>query len=254
MFIFSGEFKDQGFLDIAEKEVRLRLTHYKYTILEGTILRVIKEAEKKSPICNAGWLDTPEWRKIFYFSKPVYVSPPNGVLIKKSLAKELTKLMPLSLQKLLDQKPNWKLGVSRLYGEGIDPVLIKNDYQKNPKFVTVATSIRVHQMLATNRIQYTIGYPYEAGYYNRMMKTSDTLVYLPLTEAPSFVEVPMACPKTEWGFKVIGEINKVLETPGVLDSIEKQTRQFLFIPDEKAYRRAHREMLKKHYPKLLPNP
>ncbi|MDG0816694.1 TIGR02285 family protein [Bdellovibrio svalbardensis] len=245
IFIFAGPYRGQGLLDVVEVQVQKYMPQYEHKKIEGTVLRVLKEAENQSPICNAGWLDTPEWRKLFYFSKPVFVIPTNGVLIKESHLKEIVGLQPYALQKFLDKKPEWKLGVGRLYGEGIDPILFKNDYQKNPKFVPIATSLRVHQMLQNDRIQYTLGYPFEAVYYNELLKNKDKVVYVPLTDNSSFVEVVVACPKNEWGKKVIADVNKVLEKPMVLAEIEKGVDRWLSKEDQRRLIQPRLEMLKK---------
>lgn len=220
IFIFESPFKGQGVLDVVEKELIAALPQYKHKHLEANVPRVLKEAEEKSPICNAGWLDTPEWAKLFYFSKPVFLIPANGVLLKESKLREVKGLK--SLQDFLDKKPNWLLGVGRLYGEGIDEVLNKNNYKKNKKILPVASSLLVHRMLNTDRVQYTLGYPFEAKYYDELFgNVKDRVVHVPLTDNKPFVEVVVACPKTEWGAKVIKDVNKALNNKALLKRMEK---------------------------------
>ncbi|AHZ86519.1 TIGR02285 family protein [Bdellovibrio bacteriovorus] len=251
IFIFSGPFKGRGLLDNVESELRRKLPQYTHKTIEGTVPRVLKEAEAKAPVCNAGWLDTPEWSKLFYFSRPVFVIPANGILLPKSRLTEVRNLAPYSLQKFLDDKKDWKLGVGRLYGVGIDDVLIKNNYQKNPQVITIATSLRVHKMLHSNRIQYTLGYPFEAVYYNKLLDgKNNEVVHIPVTENAARVEVVVACPKTPWGAKVIADIDQVLQNRALLEKFEKGVDRWLSIEDQEKLAPARKEFYRKNYPSL----
>lgn len=251
IFIFSGPFKGQGLLDTVELELRKKLPQYNHKTIEGTVPRVLKEAEARAPVCNAGWLDTPEWSRLFYFSKPVFVIPANGILLPKKRLDEVSNLAPYSLQKFLDQKKSWKLGVGRLYGVGIDDVLFKNNYQKNPQVITITTSLRVHKMLHTNRIQYTLGYPFEAVYYNELLGGKNKeVVYIPVTENPARVEVVVACPKTPWGAKVIADVDRALQNKTLLEKFEKGVDRWLSSEDRAQLAPARKEFYRKNYPSL----
>ncbi len=246
IFIFAGPYRGQGILDNVERILREQMPQYQHLTVEGTVPRILKEAELKTPICNAGWLETPEWSKLFYFSKPMAAIPTNGVLIKSSLLKDVEGLQ--SLQNFLDQKPSWRLGVGRLYGEGIDQILNKNNYQKNPQIITVGTSLRAHRMLHRDRLHYTLGYPFEAVYYNRLFQGTDEVVHIPLKDNSSFANVVVACPKTEWGQQVINDVNKVLEKKQVLPQFSAGLERWLSAEDIKRLQAPQSEMLKKFYP------
>ena len=252
IFIFNPPYKGQGVLDAVEKELKLAMPQYTHKELHATVPRVLKEARAKSAICNAGWLNTPEWGKLFYFSKPVLVIPTNGVLLKKSKAEDFFKEKgPYSLQSFLDNRPKWVLGVGRLYGEGIDEVLFKNKYQSNPKIFPVSSSQLVHRMLHLDRVQYTIGYPFEAQYYNELLKnTTDKVLHIPLTDNASFVEVVVACPKTEWGAMVISDVNKALNSRERIERMNLGLMRWLGPVDQNRLVPERLKFYKKHYPHL----
>lgn len=252
IFIFHPPYNGQGVLDAVEKELRLAMPQYNHKTLEAPVPRVLKEAKAKSPICNAGWLDTPEWTKLFYFSKPVLVIPTNGVLLKKSRAQDFFKEKgPYSLQKFLDKRPDWVLGVGRLYGEGIDEVLFKNKYLNNPKIFPASSSLLVHRMLHLDRVQYTIGYPFEAQYYNELLKSkNDEVVHVPLSDNAAFVEVVVGCPKTPWGAKVISDVNKILNSRARIERMNLGLNRWLSPADQNRLISERAKFYKKYYPTL----
>ncbi|UYL07395.1 TIGR02285 family protein [Bdellovibrio sp. SKB1291214] len=248
IFVMSGPFQGTGVLDITQKLVTEKLSKFQHVSIESTVHRVLIEAEKKTHACNAGWLDTPEWHKLFYFSKPVFVIPANGILMKQSKLKEVQQLEPYSLQKFLDKKAHWKLGVGRLYGEGIDPVLEKNHYKKNNKIITISTSLKVHQMLHSDRIDYTLGYPFEAVYYNELLKSKDKVIYLPLTDNNNFVNVVVACPRDDWGKNIVAEVNTLIQqSPELLTSIRHGVDRWLSEEDRQRLEGPRKAMLKKYW-------
>lgn len=252
IFIFEGPYKGQGVLDVVEKELKQALPQYQHESINANVPRVLKEAEEKSQICNAGWLNTPEWAKYFYFSKPVFVIPSNGILLKESHLKDLKNLKtPYGLQEFLDKKIDWILGIGRLYGEGIDDILKKNNYQKNPKILILPSSLLVHRMLYADRVQYALGYPFEAEYYNELLGNKDNrVVYIPLKDNADFVEVVVGCPKSPWGEKIIADVNKALTNKALLERNRKGVDRWLSPKDQKSLEVFRAKSFKKHYPSL----
>lgn len=219
VFLLDGPYKDQGVQDLVELALRKRLKNYKHKVIRANVLRVIKLAEDKANTCNAGWLDTPYWRKMFYFSTPTMVTPSNGIIIKTKNLGKLTNIKPLSLQKVLD-KTQLQLGLGKLYGEGIDDILKKNEGKYADKIHRVANPINTYKMLLADRLDYTIGYPVEAYYYQMILKGKEKFTHVPLVDNAPFVEVVAACSNTPWGKKVIDEINVILKDPKIHKEID----------------------------------
>lgn len=263
IFIIDGKFKDQGLLDNVENTIRSQLPQFNHKNLVGTVPRVLKEAEAKSATCNAGWLDTPEWRKLFYFSKPVFIIPSNGILAQKNLTDVIREKSPVSLFKTISTLKDKTLGIGRLYGEGIDEVLNAINYKQHPQIAMVPTSYRVHLMLHTGRIDYTLGYPFEAVYYNKLLSNKSaesgplkvkTILHTPVSENNPFVEVVVACPKTPWGKKVIEEVNKVLSNKSILKKFEDGVDKWLAPADIQRLSSERKSFYKRNYPELTNTP
>lgn len=226
IFVIDGPFRDKGFLDQVEMSIRSKLPGYEHKNIKSNVLRVLKLAEDKANTCNAGWLDTPEWRKVFHLSKPFSLIPSNGIIMKKKHYKEIAHLEPLSLQKMLDET-NLKLGVGRLYGKGIDETLQKNNYKKNKKVKQISNSKLVHHMLNADRLDYTLGYPFEAVYYKELFKGKEETIHIPVSENDHYVEVVVACSRTPWGENVIKEVNKLLTQKKIYDEFNVYVDRWL---------------------------
>lgn len=209
-YVLSGKEKGMGIQDQIEKDITSLLKEYVHERLTVNISRVLQMAKEDGTSCNAGWLDTPEWRELFYFSKPVFIIKSNGAIIRKDKARLFKYSKKISLERLLAEK-NLRLGVSRAYGQGIDQILQKYNYQNNPMIDVVSSDLLAHQMLRKGRVDFIIGYPIEINYYRQMSNDQSDVVYLPLEENEDTIEVVLACNKTAIGKQVIDQINKLLD-------------------------------------------
>lgn len=257
IFVQDPPFKGFGMLDKMEEEMKKQLPQYKHEVEWVNVLRVLQLAKELQETCNAGWLDTPEWREVFYLSKPSFLIPANGILIKEQLLPKAEKLQPYSLKTFLEIK-DWRMAVGRLYGEGIDPYLQKINYQKHPQIDVVQNSAVAHRMLQLGRVDYTLGYPFEAFYYQQLMKQDkelsgkiqEKIIHLPVTENANYVEVVFACAKTAQGKRLIEQINKLLANKKRLKLFESYLDRWLSADEIKKLEKPRLEFYRKHYPKL----
>ena len=213
VFIRKGEFKGRGFTDRIQTHIFKLLPRYTHQVLEANIPRILKLADGKTNTCNASWLDTPEWRKSFYFSKPYIIVPTNGVIVTKANRHKFPPKEPISFENLL-AAASFRLGVSRLYGEGLDNILLKYDYKNNPMVSIVSKSNLAHLMLKQGRVDYILGYPFEVVYHKRTLP-GYAPVAIPVVENANSVPVVFGCAKTPWGEKVIEAVNEILNRPGI---------------------------------------
>ncbi len=225
IFIESGPYKGMGVADLTQKHLFKLLPNYNHKVLSTNIPRVIALAKEKAHTCNVSWLDTPEWRKDFYFSKPFQIVPTNGIIIRDINRDAIGREVPVSFDELLGAK-KLRLGVARFYGEGLDDILEKYNYKNNPKVSVASKSINPHLMLMSGRVDYILGYPMEVIFYQKTIPGYDG-VAIPTKENTNYVEVVMGCSKTPWGKKVIDEINKILEQSEVVELYQKYMNDWL---------------------------
>lgn len=226
IFILSGKFKGQGTLDLVEEDLKRSLTKYRHENLEANVRRVIQLAKEKAETCNAGWLNTKEWNELFILSNPIFKLPTNGIIIKEKKLKEINFKSKTSLQAMI-KKRKLRMAIGRLYGEGIDDYLKSINYQKHPQIDVVASSYLAHQMLQIDRVDYTIGYPTEANYYRIIHEGSEKIIYIPVTDNSDYVDVVVACSKTQQGRAIIDDINKKLENRGRKERYQQMLNNWL---------------------------
>lgn len=257
IFVQDLPFKGQGMLDRMEEDMKKALPEFKHEVIWVNVPRVLQLARELQETCNAGWLDTPEWREVFYLSKPSFLIPANGILIKQALYPKAQKLKPYSIKTFLEIK-DWRMAIGRLYGEGIDPYLQKINYQKHPQIDVVENSATAHKLLQLDRVDYTLGYPFEAFYYQELMKQSkefsgkikDQVIHLPVSENNDYVEVVFACAKTAQGKRLIEKINKFLSNKKRLKRYETYLDRWLSADEIKKLEAPRAEFYRKHYPNL----
>lgn len=257
IFVEDMPFKDQGMLDRMEEDMRKALPEYSHSNIWVNVPRVIQLAKEIHETCNAGWLDTPEWRDIFYFSKPSFIIPANGILLKEKRLSLIPKKKKLFLKDILEIK-GWRMAIGRLYGEGIDPYLQKINYQRHPKIDVVQNSATAHRLLRLNRVDFTLGYPFEAFYYRELLerdkelssKIHEKVTHLPIADNGNYVEVVFACAKTPQGKKLIDKINKLLTNKKRLKRYESYLDRWLSAEEIRKLRKPRENFYKKNYPKL----
>jgi uncharacterized protein (TIGR02285 family) len=245
VFISSGKYIDQGFTDKIQKHMIKSLTGYTHQTIKANIPRILKLADMKANTCNASWLDTPEWRKSFYFSIPYMIVPTNGVIVTKQNRHKLPQKEPISFEKLIAAAA-LRLGVARLYGEGLDEILFKYDYKNNPMVNVANRSAQSHLMLKNGRVDYILGYPFEVVYYKRTLPGYDP-VSIAVMENTNSVPVVFGCVKTPWGKKVVEQINKVLKRPGVHEHYQEFCNDWLEPDAIDAMASDYKKFVQKYY-------
>ena len=68
------------------------------------------------------------------------------------------------------------------------------------------------RMLKHDRVDYTIGYGYEARYLGRQLGFEGDVIAIPVREHSGYIPVYAGCPKTNWGRKVIADVNAIIRT------------------------------------------
>ncbi len=215
-FIVDGPEKGNGIVDGVVEIYKAHLPEYDHDHIVGNMARILQMMKNGEKVCYAGFFKTPEREKYIYFSIPNLINYSNIIVVKKSRLKSLFgNKESVSLEALL-KNPDLRLGVTRdrSYGGAVDELLKKyKDKNKNIVYRAGQDSLKgLLRMLSAERIDYTIGFPWEVPYVAQQINKRDDISALAIEEGKKdyWIKNYMGCPKNEWGRQMIEKINRIL--------------------------------------------
>jgi uncharacterized protein (TIGR02285 family) len=249
-FVHTGKDTGQGIADGVTHRLQAHLpgyTHREEIAEPATIMARLKAGDH---VCTAAYIKTPERERVAAFSVPDLVLPPNGVTVRAADVGKLTggASGPVSLAALLS-RADLRLGVAlgRSYSPALDRLLeptkhTPHVYWRQGKDIYPG----LFDMLMTGKLDYVLGYPFEAVYVARQRGVEGQVVTLPLTELPDYTLAHVVCPKTEWGLHVVEQIDAAL----VADRPTAEYRQLIerWLPESKLAEFRHQYQSKLNIP------
>lgn len=217
-YIQSGKFKDQGYLDHFLRYVQQQLPEYQHKSEFQTLNR-ISLSWQKGNVCSLHlWLGY--WPEKIVYSNPYAFTPRFGIVTKKTsaLAKQFQDQESISLQYLLEHTP-YRLGMLPLYYEGskdsrypllaplIEPHVGTN---KVNEFINNKNEVSV-VYLEKGRVDYIIRQRITQFAELKNSEKQDNYKFYFLDEGRRHKLVASACSNTEFGKKVIGKINALID-------------------------------------------
>jgi len=215
-FISKGPDKGKGIVDGVVEIYKKHLPEYKHQHLEANMPRILDLMHKGANVCYAGFFRTSEREKFVSFSIPNLINYMGVIVIKKNSRLSIfNNHNTLSLKKLLKQK-QIKAGLTqgRSYGSIIDSIL-KNHENKSDHILFRAGEDSLQgllKMLYTERIDYTIGSPWEIPYISKQIGKSNKFrtIFIQEGKDKRWIKNYIGCPKNKWGQNLIQKINKIL--------------------------------------------
>ena len=210
-FITKGSDKEKGLADQIQKMVSERLDGYRFSNKVANASRIAKELKEDQCVCFAGeFYGNPG----FLTSVPTILLLPHNIIVRKKDLHLYGNENYVSLKRLLQNK-NLILGTAsdRLYGPELDIVLKKHTKGKNVYHRSGKDTLDgLLGMLIKGRVDYLIEYPVSIAYAAKRLGVLDKLATITIEEnvdAPP-IRGAIRCPDTEWGRKIINDINKIL--------------------------------------------
>jgi len=214
-FIHEGPYKGQGYEDLITDILKESLPQYDHKHMQANISRHYQQWKQGENACSVGMFKTPERLEFTYFSIPSVFTLPTVLIIHKDRFEAFGGKKTVSLAELL-KEGKLMIGRSsnRSYGIEFDTALNTYGNSKNIfKYEGPELSLNLFKMLQAGRIDALPGLPEEAMYLAETMGIRDQIVTLAVEENQANKESWLsyvACSKTEWGKKVIEEINQAL--------------------------------------------
>lgn len=228
-YIKDGSYSDKGIVDITDEMIRAELPQYNHVKIWANIARIRHMMEQGKKIICGNLLKTPEREKYQIFSSIHRVLPTALHVIiplneKNNYNKYINNDKSIDLLRLINSKD--KIGyfiASRSYGSKYDTA-IQDRKNKRINYALNAPMGNVFDMLIKDKNGFTIAYPEELIYYTEskfgygssIVSDLNKKSYLGrfkiirISGQPEQVTTYVTAPKTEWGRKVISEINHVL--------------------------------------------
>ena len=208
-YIVSGEFANKGFINQALKLLTEAMPNYHHSYEHHSLDRVINALKTDRKVCFFGLFSTEERREFAYFSDYSLMHNNLQVLIPLKTAKRLSLANSVDVSALFNE---YKLTVGiigkRSYGDFIDTILKQH---KNLTFIRTSSSTKhLFKMLDHGRFDFMISYPSAINFAMTSILLNQEYTFLTIEGVPDFISGHIACSKTDWGKRIITEINEVL--------------------------------------------
>ncbi len=229
LYIVNGPQRGQGYYDLVLKRHLIpALTDYKHRYVDDLpIQRVQMLLDTDAASCQVGLFNSPERQRKWAVSEPFLAPIPPGAFLRRRDAPRLAGLLDadgkLSLSKVLESgKMTVGVRSGRSYGAGADAVLKAFDGKPNVFRLTTPDAAKsLFQMVAAERVDVVLGYPYEAAYHLAQDDPSanKALKFYLLSEQAEFVLVHVVCAKSPLGQDVIRKVDAALTQGGMREAI-----------------------------------
>jgi len=222
--MLEGPDKGLGRFDALLALYQANLPQYEHKTMAMNWARFFSEIKEGKKICSIFIIKTEEREIYIQFSKPASLGLPLRIMMRESSIEALGSREPISILTLLkDHRFKGVLIGKRSYYTIIDKILEDNASLTTVKRLAVPED-SIIQMILAGRADYTIEYPYVANYMaNKFHAEQNTKIEsIPIKELSQYGQSSCACPKNDWGIKVIEDFDKML-------SRVKRTPEFLKI-------------------------
>jgi uncharacterized protein (TIGR02285 family) len=211
-----------------------RLPQFRHEVITTNSKRLQDMLASGDGVCGAAMLATPERERTTAFSKPIYWSLPNRLIVSAerpaALDAHLNDRDEVDLPALLaDRSFVGGLQFGRSYGRGIDEALAAE--QNRPDGGAALASVHGpghFDMLAGGRFDWTLGFPIEASWWARRLEGSPekthfladlggkNLAYLtrPIAGSTGLVPAYFGCSRRPLGLTVIAAIDRLVQSAG----------------------------------------
>ena len=194
------------------KVVLKYLTQHDHHFQISNYKRRHSKFKHKEKVCTFGISKNAEREEYMHFSIPAELYFPIQIFMRQNTYENLGKPKLTSLEELLrNNAGTLAITPGVIYSPRVDE-LINNEDFKNSIFIntTKAISKNLYGMLLLGRVDFLLDWPPEGRYGLNLQKAEGQVVSVILKEASEMSLAYAACPKTEWGRKMILQINHAL--------------------------------------------
>jgi uncharacterized protein (TIGR02285 family) len=245
-YITEGPNVGKGIADNVEKLLQKELVGYQHDSAIANWRRVLKEIKAGNNVVSLTLLKTADRQKFIEYSILTSLTPANGICVRVDDVR-FGDTTNISLRKLLENK-NIRIGImhGRAYGKGIDDLIKEYQGSANIHIRTSGDGAEgLVLLLIKKRIDVVICYPYESTWVGRRHGVLGRIKQLRVQEVKPLNYSYSGAPKTDWGRKVIKDINDVYKKHNILQKTSTALEPYLDEDTVKWYREEIRKLMDK---------
>ena len=195
--------------------------------------------------CNGAVLKTKEREKNAYMSA-FYLQPPVQIIMRTADWKKLYfESKVISLQQLLNSSLHGVFAAGRSYGDALDS-LIKQQYRNNKvSLIPRSESLSLVSLINLQRADYTLEYSEVLHYMQNEKLLSTPMVSIEVEEQRTPYVVYIACPKNDWGKRVIRTLDSTVQKIAATEEFKALTEKWYSPEIKSRYRHDFDEFYKK---------
>jgi uncharacterized protein (TIGR02285 family) len=206
-----GQYKSQGFIDRALLLIQNELPEYKHVLVSSDIAQATALLQHGEQLCFPAMVKNEQRKSFVHFSQMSVMHPSNYVAMSPELAQKQKQSSEADLKALLSNDDIY-LGVRDgfAFGQVIDALIQQYGLDSTMIFKEEQSLLDLYQLLATNRIDYLIGYPFESAFVLSQLNLEGRVINLPIKGVPKFTMGAVGCTKNAWGSDTIEAIDRAL--------------------------------------------
>ena len=209
--------------------------HHTLTVVPQA--RIAQMRQMQVPVCFPCMIKKPDSPTTLY-TTATHVYPPH-VLIANPAAADMILARygePVSLSAVLADAQLWfGQPAGRKYGELLQPT-IANSLERYRQVIKVNTkegAKGVLNMVALERLDYTLDYPFVGRYYEA--NSGNSFRYIPLQENPQqVIKGAIGCTRSDWGAQTIAILNQAVSKVQA-SPVFRQRLQYWLADDDPQY-------------------
>ena len=191
-----------------------RLPEYTHEKEIVPLPRLIKTIMGPGTFCNIGMNPTPERKEFLYFTDAVLPHLPVSLIVDANRNDQLTPYITrqgdVDLERMIvEGNLNGALRSQRSYGGPIDMILRR--HADNPRIIHVGNDANFLQLIALERMDWTLYLPAEAEFYRRAKLPDTAFSSWHIAGNDQLMPASIACSKTASGAKIVDAINALVQ-------------------------------------------
>jgi len=244
LFISTGAERERGVGDQMFVEVQDMMPQYNHVNLNLNFPRLLEELRKGSNIC-AILHHTQERADFSAYSQSVIVTPSYQLYVSaKGLERFKEKTgwsgEPMSFDEIMSKSRGLKIAITpgQSYGSERDGIL-KRNADKAEVVRSFANQETLVKMLAANRMDMMLGFPWVINYVMEKLDADADLIKVPLNDVVQYEASFIACADTPLGQSVVASINNI--SPPVHDRVKSALARWLTEKERQLYYEVYQE-------------